>query len=149
MHLTSFTLPLALLASLVTASPLEARGPRADEGSKRTTGMSKYSDFNELVEPRRLPSLHVCTDWNCGGSCSEYFFTASAGECVGTVSFRSAYVYAEGVLNFGVNVGHECDSGLCSSDTPPSMPDILHLDSVTLSNLNTCYNAGGDAYYTS
>jgi hypothetical protein len=140
MHFTSFALPLAL-ASLVTASPLGARDPRlndidaakresvpagdipvgtvraADEGFKRTTGISKYSDFNGLTERDRAATLHVCVADKCGGPCTQYSIGVTSNQCIDTVTFASAYVLYFGITPLAVTVyaGEECGTGSRSS----------------------------------
>jgi len=167
MRPTTFALPLALLASLVTASPLAIGAAKresvpvegipigavraVDEGSKRTTGMSKYSDFNGLTERNRAYTLHVCVAQKCGGPCTPYALDVAHHQCFDTVQFQSAYVlyFGPATLGFTVYAGEECNPGSRSSHTPQSMSDILHPGGTVLSHVNYCYNVIGDSYIIS
>jgi len=148
MHLTSFALPLALLTSLVTASPVAIDAAKresvpaegipmgavraVDDGSKRTAGMSKYSDFNGLTERDRAANLHFCVAEKCGGPCNNYSLSVAHNQCIATVQYQAAYIEYFGVtpLGFTVYAGSGCNSG-----------------NTALSIANNCYTLDGNAYY--
>lgn len=133
MQLIRILAPLAMLASFITASPLEARGTHltavdaekpesspADgalrasvaahiEGEESTTGKSKRTDFNALGE-RAGATLILCTNYNCGGPCYSYSLYVTAWQCYGTYWYNSVYVSNGYVgLPYGVYVGPNCN----------------------------------------
>jgi hypothetical protein len=165
MQLTSILVPLVMLASLVAASPLEARGTRvtavdagkpefspADatpkasvaahiEGEQSTTGVSKRTDFNALDE-RSGAVLIVCTSYGCGGSCYGYSLDIPPWTCYGTYWFNSVYVSNGGAgLPYGVYVGSNCRGSHSSYNVhvPWPISDILYLG-VLVPRVDTCYN---------
>ena len=132
MQLIRILAPLAMLASFIAASPLEARDTHltavdtgkpesspADgalkpsvaahiEGGEGTTGVSKRTDFNALDE-RAPATLIVCTNYNCRGSCWSYNLYMTPWKCYGVHWYNSVYVSHGWVgLPFGVFVGPNC-----------------------------------------
>ena len=137
MRFSTILFPLAVLASLVLASPLEERAtkvtavasaakPKGEAGTANVRpgtavhaegtgatvakpGKSKRSEYNEL-DGRATPyaTLYVCTGYGCSGSCYWYSLPVAPWVCHWTIWYNSLYVAASDGLTYGVFVGTNC-----------------------------------------
>jgi hypothetical protein len=137
MHFSSIIFPVAILAGLVLASPIEERGtglstvesavepkfetaeaeihPSATaqiEGSDATSakpGTSKRSEHNELADrSTSYGTLILCTGRGCSGACYGYSLPVKPYTCYGSITYNSLYVRASSGLTYGVFVGPDC-----------------------------------------
>jgi len=169
MRFSTILFPLAVLASLVLASPIEERAtkltavasaakpkgeagaakPRPEaavhaEGTGATAakpGTSKRSDSNEL--DRRLTDygfFYVCTEYDCGGYCEWYYLPVDHCVCYWTIWYNSLYIAADDGLNYGVFVGTDCWGLFQSCTSSKGFTNSNSRKDVLVPYVNVCYN---------
>jgi hypothetical protein len=145
MRFSTILFPLAVLASLVLASPVEERAtkltavasaakPKGEAGvaakprpgaavhaqgtgaTVAKPGTSKRSDYNEFDGRHTSDTLVVFTDYGCSGDYAAYSLPVTPCYCDWTIWYKSLYVEADNGLGYGVFVGPDCD-GLFQSCT--------------------------------
>lgn len=104
MQLTS-VLQLAMLTSVVVASPLNTRMPLTPKASVESN-LSNRNEFN-VLNKRDSGTFYSCSDTACQGSCIPYSIPDTREQCTGTFLYNSFYLSTSNVP-YAVYVGYSC-----------------------------------------